>query len=160
MTEFENSCTDGYGSSLTYEDRYTHHAPELLETHARKRRLGLFKSLTGFKEVRAKPSFFDRVPRGYQDHTSFWSCGSQRYVLCEPYNPELPVAPLDRLVVIILPIEIAPYGGGWSADPTSKPGSLGLLFGLPRNEARLSQLEQMLEDAAEWLPRWNALELE
>ena len=155
MTEYEINCTDDYGSSLSYEGRYINHAPELLETHARKRRLDLFKLLTGFKEVRVKPSFFDRVPRGYRDHTSFWSCGSQRFVLCEPYSPELPVAPLDRLVVIILPIEIAPYGGGWWADPTSKPGTLGLLFGLPCNEARLSQLERSLNDSSRSAPRWN-----
>ena len=30
-----------------------------------------------------------------------------------------------------------------------------LLFGLSRDEARLSQLELMLHAEAQWLPRWN-----
>jgi hypothetical protein len=160
MTEYEINCTDDYGSSLSYEDRYINHAPDLLETHARKRRLNLFKSLTGFREVRAKPSFFDRIPRGYWDHTSFWSDGSRRYVLCEPYNPELPIGPVGGLAVIILPIEISPYCGGWSADPTSKPGSKSLLFTSSENVCTLKSIHLMMIGASRIAPRWNALELE
>ena len=66
MTNFKDHCLDVHGSSLSYEDRYINHAPELLETQARRRRLKLFKSLTGLKEVRRKPACFKHVPRGYQ----------------------------------------------------------------------------------------------
>jgi len=140
---------------LCYEDRYINHAPELLETQARRRRLNLFKSLTGLKEVRGKPACFKHVPRGYRDHTSFWSDGRSDYVLCEPYNASLPMGHIPGLSVIGIPIEVGPYGGGWSDDPAAQPGTQGLLFGLSRDEARLSQLELMLHAEAQWLPRWN-----
>ena len=140
---------------LCYEDRYIKHAPELLETRARCRRLNLFKSLTGLKEVRRKPSCFKHVPRGYRNHASFWSDGTSDYVLCEPYNPSLPVDHIPGLSVIGIPIEVGPYGGGWSDDRAAQPGTQGMLFGLSRDEARLSQLVLMLHAEAQWLPRWN-----
>ena len=155
MTNFKDHCLDVHGSSLSYEDRYINHAPELLETQARRRRLKLFKSLTGFKEVRRKPACFKHVPRAYSDHSSFWSDGRSDYVLCEPYNPSLPMGHIPELSVIGIPIEVGPYGGGWSDDPAAQPGTQGLLFGLSRDEARLSQLELMLHAEAQWLPRWN-----
>ena len=139
----------------SYEDCYVNHAPELLETQARLRRLKLFKSSTGFKEVRATPNFFGRVPREYRDHVSFWFDGDEYYVLSEPYNPTLPIKALDRLVVTILPVEIAPYGGGWSPSPASKPGTRGLLFCLARNKTRLGELERKLDNEAQHLPLWN-----
>ena len=142
---------------LSYEDRYINHAPELLETQARRRRLNLFKLLTGFKEVRRKPACFKHVPTSYRDHTSFWSDGTSDYVLCEPYRPDHPEK-LNGLVVIVLPVEIAPYGGRWSDDPAAQPGTKSLLFGLSRDEARLSQLDLMLYAEAQWLPRWNSVE--
>ena len=156
MTNFKDHCLDVHGSSLSYEDRYINHAPELLETQARRRRLNLFKSLTGFKEVRRQASYFDRVPRSHRDHTSFWSDGTSDYVLCEPYRPDLPEK-LNGLVVIVLPVEIGPYGGRWSADPAAQPGTQGMLFGLSRDEARLSQLQLMLYAEAFSLPRWNSV---
>ena len=142
---------------LSYEDRYINHAPELLETQARRRRLNLFKLLTGFKEVRRKPACFKHVPRSYRDHTSFWSDGTSDYVLCEPYRPDHPEK-LNGLVVIVLPVEIGPYGGRWSDDPAAQPGTKSLLFGLSRDEARLSQMDLMLYAEAQWLPRWNSVE--
>ena len=142
---------------LSYEDRYINHAPELAETQARRRRLNLFKSLTGLKEVRRKPRYFDHVPRSHRDHTSFWSDGTSDYVLCEPYNPSLPMGHIPELSVIGIPIEVGPYGGGWSDDPAAQPGTQGLLFGLSRDEARLSQLELMLYAEAFSLPRWNSV---
>ena len=142
---------------LCYEDRYIKHAPELLETQARHRRLKLFKSLTGFKEVRRKPTCFKHVPRGYSDHTSFWSDGRSDYVLCESYKPSLPVDHIPGLSVIGIPNKVAPYGGGWSDDPAAQPGTQGLLFGLSRDEVQLSQLELMLDAEAQSLPRWNAV---
>ena len=157
MTNFKDHCLDVHGSSLSYEDRYINHAPELLETQARRRRLNLFKLLTGFKEVRRKPACFKHVPRSYRDHTSFWSDGTSDYVLCEPYRPDHPEK-LNGLVVIVLPVEIAPYGGRWSDDPAAQPGTKSLLFGLSRDEARLSQLDLMLYAEAQWLPRWNSVE--
>lgn len=157
MTNFKDHCLDVHGSSLSYEDRYINHAPELLETQARRRRLKLFKSLTGFKEVRRKPACFKHVPRGYRDHTSCWSDGTSVYVLCEPYTPPLPVDHKPGLSVIGIPIEVGPYGGGWSDDPAAQPGTLGLLFCLSRDEAWLSQLELMLHAEAQWLPRWNSV---
>ena len=144
---------------LRYEDRYINHAPELLETQARRRRLKLFKSLTGLKETRKKPNYFDRVPMGYRDHTSFWSDGTSVYVLCEPYNPRLPVDYVAGLTVVGVPIEVAPYGGGWSDDPAAQPGTRGLLFGLSHDQSRLSQLEQILHVNAQRLPRWNEVSL-
>ena len=140
---------------LSYKERDANHAPEKLETQARRRRLKLFKSLTGFKEVRRKPACFKHVPRGYQNHTSFWSDGRSDYVLCEPYNPSLPVDHIPGLSVLGIPNEVAPYGGGWSDDPAAQPGTQGLLFGLSRDEVQLSQLELMLHAEAQWLPRWN-----
>ena len=157
MTNFKDHFLDVHGSSLSYEDRYINHAPELIETQARRRRLNLFKSLTGFKEVRRKPTFFDHVPRCKGDHASFWSDGTSDYVLCEPYRPDLPEK-LNGLVVIVLPSEIGPYGGGWSDDPAAQPGTKSLLFGLSRDEARLSQMDLMLYAEAQWLPRWNSVE--
>ena len=157
MTNFKNQYLDVHGSSLSYEDRYVNHAPELLETQARRRRLNLFKSLTGFKEVRRQASYFDRVPRSHRNHTSFWSDGMSDYVLCEPYRSDLPEK-LNGLVVIVLPVEIGPYGGRWSDDPAALPGTTSLLFGLSRDEARLSQLDLMLYAEAQWLPRWNVVE--
>ena len=142
---------------LCYEDRYINHAPELLETQARRRRLKLFKSLTGFKEVRRKPTCFKHVPRGYSDHTSFWSDGRSDYVLCESYKPSLPVDHIPGLSVIGIPNEVATYGGGWFDDPAAQPGTQGLLFGLSRDEVQLSQLELMLDAEAQSLPRWNAV---
>ena len=158
MTNFKDQYLDVHGSGLSYEDRYINHAPELLETQARRRRLNLFKSLTGLMEVRRKPTYFGRVPRSHRDHTSFWSDGTSVYVLCEPYNPSLPMDYIPGLTVIGIPIEIAPYGGRWSDDPAAQPGTQGLLFGLSRDEARLSQLELMLHAEAKWLPRWNSVE--
>ena len=142
---------------LSYKERDANHAPEKLETQARRRRLKLFKSLTGFKEVRRKPACFKHVPRGYRDHKSFWSDGRSDYVLCEPYNPPLPVDHIPGLSVIGIPNEVAPYGGGWSDDPAAQPGTQGLLFGLSRDEVQLSQLELMLHAEAQSLPRWNAV---
>ena len=142
---------------LSYEDRYINHAPELLETQARRRRLNLFKSLTGLKEVRRKPSYFERVPRCLRDHVSFLADDRHVYTLCEPYHLDLPEK-LNGLVVIVLPVEIAPYGGRWSDDPAAQPGTKSLLFGLSRDEARLSQMDLMLYAEAQWLPRWNSVE--
>ena len=142
---------------LSYEDRYINHAPELAETQARRRRLNLFKSLTGLKEVRRKPRYFDHVPRSHRDHTSFWSDGTSDYVLCEPYNPSLPMGHIPELSVIGIPIEAAPYGGGWSDDPAAQPGTQGMLFGLSHDEARLSLLELMLYAEAFSSPRWNSV---
>ena len=141
----------------TYETRYIDHAPELLEAQARGRRLDLFKSLTGLKEVRRRSSFLARVPRDYRDHTSFWTDGPSDYVLCEPYDPRLPLNPIPGLTAIVIPVEIAPYGGGWSDDPVAEAGTRGLLFGLLRDEARLRQLEQALRAQAPLLPKWNEL---
>jgi hypothetical protein len=140
---------------LSYKERDANHAPEKLETQARRRRLKLFKSLTGLKEVRRKPTCFKHVPRAYRDHTSFWSDGRSDYVLCEPYNSSLPMGHLPGLSVIGIPIEVGPYGGGWSDDPAVQPGTKSLLFGLSRDEARLSQLDLMLHAEVQWLPRWN-----
>ena len=141
----------------SYQSRYVNHAPELLETQARRRRLNLFKSLTGLKEVRGKPACFKHVPRGYRDHTSFWSDGRSDYVLCEPYNPSLPMGHIPELSVIGIPIEVGPYGGGWSDDRAAQPGTQGLLFGLSHDEARLSLLELTLYAEAFSLPRWNSV---
>ena len=65
---------------------------------------------------------------------------------------------LPGLSVIGIPIEVGPYGGGWSDDPAVQPGTKSLLFGLSRDEARLSQLDLMLYAEAQWLPRWNSVE--
>ena len=142
---------------LSYEDRYINHAPELLETQARRRRLNLFKLLTGLMEVRRKPSYFDRVPRSHRDHTSFWSDGTSDYVLCEPYRPDLPEK-LNGLVVIVLPVEIGPYGGRWSDDPAAQPGTTSLLFGSDRQKSRFDELRLKLIIDAWGSPRWNVVE--
>jgi hypothetical protein len=139
----------------SYKSRYIDHAPELKETQARSRRLDLFKSITGLKERRTKPSYLALVPRTYIDHISYWSYGSSEYVLCEPYNHILPIDCPAGLEVIVVPVEIAPYGGGWSDDPAAQPGTIGLLFGLSFDQGWLSQLERKLQDEAVWLPRWN-----
>ena len=64
---------------------------------------------------------------------------------------------IPELSVIGIPIEVGPYGGGWSDDRAAQPGTQGLLFGLSRDEARLSQLELMLYAEAFSLPRWNSV---
>ena len=143
---------------LCYEDRYIKHAPELLETQARRRRLKLFKSLTGLKEVRRKPTCFKHVPRAYRDHTSFWSDGRSDYVLCEPYNPSLPIGHLPGLSVIGIPIEVGPYGGRWSDDPAAQPGTKSLLFGSDRQRSSFDELRLKFIIDAWDSPRWNVVE--
>ena len=157
MTNFKNQYLDVHGSSLSYEDRYVNHAPELLETQARRRRLNLFKSLTGFKEVRRQASYFERVPRSHRDHTSFWSDGVSDYVLCEPYRSDLPEK-LNGLVVIVLPVEIGPYGGRWSDDPAAQPGTTSLLFGSDRQRSSFDELRLKFIIDAWDSPRWNVVE--
>jgi len=157
MTNFKDHCLDVHGSSLSYEDRYINHAPELLETQARRRRLNLFKLLMGFKEVRRKPACFKHVPRSYRDHTSFWSDGTSDYVLCEPYRPDHPEK-LNGLVVIVLPVEIAPYGGRWSDDPAAQPGTTSLLFGSDRQRSSFDELRLKFIIDAWDSPRWNVVE--
>ena len=147
----------GLTMMLSYEDRYINHAPELLETQARRRRLNLFKSLTGFKEARRKPSYFERVPRRLRDHVSFFADDRHVYTLCEPYHLDLPEK-LNGLVVIMLPSEVGPYGGGWSSDSSAEPGTTSLLFGSDRQKSRFDELRLKLIIDAWDSPRWNVVE--
>ena len=143
---------------LNYSDRYINHAPDLPEAISRKRRLKLFLTATGFDELRAKPDFTDRIPRSLKDHVSYWSDGLREFVLCEPYNHVQPVGAMTGLVYIELPLEIAPYGGGWSDHADAKPGTRGLLFALAENSSALKDIEIKLMVEGWQAPRWNLVE--
>ena len=138
---------------LNYSDRYINHAPDLPEVIARKRRLELFLTATGFDELRKKPDFTDRIPKSLVDHVSYWSDGLRDFVLCEPYDHVLPVKPTAGLVYIELPLEIAPYGGGWSDHADAKPGTRSLLFA--ENSSALNDIEIKLMVEGWHAPRWN-----
>ena len=141
-----------------YSDRYINHAPELPEAIARKRRLKRFLTATDFDELRKKPNFTDRIPRSLQDHVSYWSDDLREFVLCEPYDRVLPVKPIAGLVYIELPIEIAPYCGGWSDHADGKPGTRSLLFALAENSSALKDIEIKLMVEGWQAPRWNLVE--
>ena len=147
----------GLPMTLSYEVRFINHASELAESQARRRRLNRFKSLTGFKEVRRKPRHFDRVPMCVKDHVSFWADGRHIYTLCEPYHPDLPEK-LNGLVVIVLPAEIGPYGGGWSSESSAEPKTTSLLFGSDRQKSRFDELRLKLIIDAWDSTRWNVVE--
>ena len=139
----------------SYRARYVDHAPELPETRAILRRLGLFIGASGLVEVRRRPRFVDRLPRQLVDHNSAWTDGVHDFVMTEPYHPVTPKNLDQGLVFIRLPLDLGIYGGGWSDDQDADPGTRSLLFTLKKNESALEKISMRLIIAAWGAPRWN-----
>ena len=146
-------------SSLSYRDHYINHARDLPETKARLRRLRLFEVITGLREIQRQFEYLRLIPRRNLDHVSYWTDGQHDYLLSEIYDFS-PVEQVRDLVVIELPPEIAPYGGGWSNDSDAQPHSRSLLFASSENAFVLESIHLRMMGEARMAPRWNALEVE
>ena len=93
------------------------------------------------------------------DHRSIWmSDGGAVFYLLELYGR------LEReheslmkagLIFAEVPVNLAPYGGGWNSDPGALPLSRSYLICDQEHAAELEAVRQRLQAVAELAPRWN-----
>ena len=147
---------------LNYEDCHINHA-DIPETRARARRYKAFKEVTRFIEVlnieSVKHQNLRKLVRnktdGYLDHGTFLKLGYMTVLLNETYNGKLEDYNCDELYTVEIPVNIAPYCGGWRDDLDSKPGTKSFLITTRLKKRQLDKVFQRLKDQSEKMPRWN-----
>jgi hypothetical protein len=147
---------------LTYEDRHINYV-DIPETRARARRYKPFKEVTGFIEVLNIESVKHQNLRrlvhnktdGYLDHGTFLELGYMTVLLNETYKGKLEDYNCDELYAVEIPVNIAPYCGGWSDALDAKPGTKSFLITTRLKKRQLDKVFQRLKEQSEKMPRWN-----
>ena len=149
-------------NSLSYREGYINHA-NIPETQARSRRLTSFESASELKEILNKESYkhiqiFKSIKKQTNAcliKTFFWELGNMAVLLCETYKSNLEDYQCEKLYIVEIPVNIAPYCGGWNDALDAKPGTKSFLITTCLKKRQLDKVLQRLKEQSEKMPRWN-----
>lgn len=145
---------------MTAHYRYPYFNSHSEEKPARQRRVKLFAESAGLLPSRyqdANPYYEHLRHRIPWDHASLWesSIGTD-FLLIEPYI-ELDAKKLAALgyCCITIPINLAPYGGGWSDVKGALPRTTSYLICPLNRQGDLRAIRASLIAATLTVPAWN-----
>jgi hypothetical protein len=146
---------------LPYSCYFNHE--DIPENRARKRRFKEFEVTSGLKEIlsykNAKRLALKKLIKTNTkfslDHTTFWELGNMTVLMNEPYRSKLEDFVSDKLYVVEIPVNIAPYCGGYDDTPGAVPGTKSFLITSILKKRQLDEVFKRLIEREKELPPWN-----
>lgn len=158
-------------SECAYEDYYVNHAPHKDECKARRRRVRLFKTITGLRCVslekwrirKVYKRLCELVRAGMEcgwhfDHYNMWELNGVPFLLVEPYDLGRSVLIGKGYVGIKIPTDLSLYCGSWKPNPQDDPQTNSYLYTYVKYLDELVDLQLALQEAAKNAPRWNYID--